>query len=406
MLPSSAAAYELNPLKDRNAGGRSAPPWLKKFDSVHEDLTYAAVACARAIEAGVAGPASPTCSPAVRERSQDEPGNVRDPLIVGLWWNDDPDHYGYANQLIPGAIRYLEMKEVAHRARRSTSAANDPRAKRLLYRSHYTDLQFLHAMATQESEPPAVTQQKIIDWMSFAYQVATGHIRPETQLATLDHPVARLFSNRPAMTVDTLFKPRRKMAHLPVSDLALGSMLHLVQDSYSAGHTRRVPARNGSCSRGGVARFYTYLRQISARHLEHDSRQALRASMVGVRAVTQNPVEASARIILLTRARADWESVVEPYLRKNLFCLDTGAEISGPGPFMPARERAYELARNGDCGRREELAGIRGRLVDQGFPQTGPAGIDRIFASRKHSDRLATLCSARATNKPELRSGM
>lgn len=395
MLPSGAMSYEINPLKDRHLGGKLPPSWMKKFDTVHEDMTYAAVTCASGFADELATGAPLFCPPTVRERTSADPGNIHNALIVGLWWNDDPDHFAYANSLLPGVFSYVEMKQVAKQARASGGRHEDRRANRMIYRSHYGDLAFLHGMATADLETPVATQQKIIHWINFAYQVATAQIPSDTEFGKLDHPVSSLFSTRPRMTVGDLFKPRRRMAHLPVRELALGSMLHLVQDSFAAGHTRRVHTGSGKCSRGRVSQFQFYLRQVSARHLGEDSRGALLQSITRASTHVQNPVDASAQILLFARARADWATVVEPYLRETLFCVDDATVSAGPGAFIPARERAYELAGSGECGELQGLAGIRFRLTVQGFPEEGPGGIDQVLASRRHGSRLAALCSDR-----------
>ncbi len=402
LLPSSAISYEINPLKDRHRGGQLAPPWMKKFDSVHEDMTHTAIACASAYSDELATETPLLCPPTVRERSPGDLGNIHNALIVGVWWNDDPDHFAYANALLPGVFRYVEMKEMAKRARASGGRYKDSRSNRMLYRSHYGDMAFLHAMATAELETPLATQQKIIHWMNFAYQVATAQIAPDTELGQLDHPVGGLFSKQPRMTVDTLFKRKRRMAHLPVSELALGSMLHVVQDSFAAGHTKRVHIGSGRCARGRVSQFYSNLRQVSSRHLAEDSRAALVQSISEASTHVQNSIEASAQILLFARARADWVTVVEPYLRETLFCVDETTQVAGPGAFMPTLERAYELARYGECGELGGLAGVRLRLTTQGFPEAGPGGVNQVFASRRHGHRLAALCARSPSGKQPL----
>ncbi len=362
-------------------------------------MTYAAVVCANAFADELATKTPLLCPPTVRKRTSADPGNIHNALIVGLWWNDDPDHFAYANSLLPGVLSYVEMKQVAKRARASGGLHKDRRSNRMIYRSHYGDLAFLHGMATADLETPLATQQKIIGWMNFAYQVATAQISPDAAFGKLDHPVSKLFSKQPLMTVDNLFKPRRRMAHLSVSKLALGSMLHLLQDSFAAGHTGRVHTGLGKCTSGRVSQFQFYLRQVSARHLGEDSRGALLQNIMRASKHVQNPVDASAQILLFARARADWATVVEPYLRETLFCVDDATVSAGPGAFIPARERAYELAGSGECGELQGLAGIRFRLTVQGFPEEGPGGINQVLASRRHGSRLAALCLQRPSGK-------
>ena len=123
------------------------------------------------------------------------------------------------------------------------------------------------------------------------------------------------------------------MAALPVSELALGSILHVVQDSFAAGHARRVHSASAGCPDGRIVQFHAHFGQIGARHADHDSRRALVERDGEARGATQNAVEASARMLLFARARADWATAVEPYLRRRLFCVDGDGESAGPGGF-------------------------------------------------------------------------
>lgn len=337
-----AAAYELNPLKDRDAGGTKPPAWVRNVDTVHEDITHAALACAAARQAADAAGDQQLCSPTLRARSHGDPGNIASAIIVGLWWNDDPNHLAYARLLVPAAVQYLEMKETARRVRTAGFDAAGRRTRNLLFRSHYGDLQFLHGMATADHESPAASRQKILDWLEFTYGVATGAVAPATLLRDLDHPVALLFDDRRHPTVGALFRNRRSMAHLPVDQLALGSMLHLIQDSFAAGHAHRVQAPSPMCPAGRVAQFHSYLHQAGRDHLVEDKRQAYRFDSSRS---ASNPVDASARIILMARDRADWSAVVEPYLRRNLFCLEGDAAPGGPGRFGPPVQIATERRR-------------------------------------------------------------
>src|SRR5258706_3953856 len=52
----------------------------------------------------------------------------------------------------------------------------------LLARSHYGDLQFLHAMAHEYDLDPTRTQSEILGWLEFVWKVATREIPPETLL--------------------------------------------------------------------------------------------------------------------------------------------------------------------------------------------------------------------------------
>jgi hypothetical protein len=42
----------------------------------------------------------------------------------------------------------------------------------LLHRSHFGDLQFMHAMATKDGEPAETTRRKILMWAEFSWRTA------------------------------------------------------------------------------------------------------------------------------------------------------------------------------------------------------------------------------------------
>jgi hypothetical protein len=75
------------------------------------------------------------------------------------------------------------------------------------------------------------------------------------------------------------------------------------------------------CPNGSVAGFHSFLDQETDEHRAADSRAALHHDTATRFTALQNPVEVSARLILMARSRVDWASVVEPYLRTSLFCL-------------------------------------------------------------------------------------
>ena len=321
LVPTAVAAYQLNPLKDRHRGGHLSG-FARSVDSVHEDITHAAITCASAVGAADPAGANPICSAPVRHRTRADEGNIRNPLIVGLWWNDDPRQFLYGKAVLSAALQWSDAQHSARQVRRSGGRHWHPTMHRLIYRSHFGDLQFLHSMAATRGEPAAETQQRVIAWLAFAYGVATGSIPPGTRLGDLPPPLRDSFAAERSWTVAELFKPRSGMNHLPIGELALGSVLHVAQDSFSSSHTTRDMAPTAACRAGSITKFHFFLDQKTDAHRAADSRAALHRDIATRFTPLQNPVEASARLIVLARRRADWASVVEPYLRSTLFCLE------------------------------------------------------------------------------------
>lgn len=57
----------------------------------------------------------------------------------------------------------------------------------VMTRSHFGDLQFLHAMASEEGVHPGATRAKVLDWLEFAWKVSSREIKPDTFLRDLDN---------------------------------------------------------------------------------------------------------------------------------------------------------------------------------------------------------------------------
>jgi len=335
----SASAYDINPLKNRYRAGDGQLAGLI-FDTVHEDITQRAAHCA-AHPANSAATDDTVLCPIVRPLPQGPDPNFGNALIRGVWWNDDPDQLLYSIHYPTWLVRQRHAGRLARADRdRPGQPPTINSSYRMQYRSHYGDLQFLHAMANADGDAATDVQQRILDWARFAYAVAMGEILPETRLEDVDEPIVQsYFETRPGWSVGYLFAPRYVLrdrpdpdtGRRPVADTALGSILHMIQDSYSRPHTKRVYAGREGCQNGRVVQFYSYANQQSGRHKPHDTR----ASHDGNTQFTsrQNPVEASARLIWLANRRADWTRVVEPYLRNEVFCVGSDAEAASAGEF-------------------------------------------------------------------------
>lgn len=112
----------------------------------------------------------------------------------------------------------------------------------LMTRSHFGDLQFLHSMARDDGVLPQITQRKILDWLQFAWQVFAGEIRPDALLRTVSIPTITEHFGCSDWTVSDIYILGRQDRLLRrLSDIAFGSVLHTVQDSFAAAHASREP---------------------------------------------------------------------------------------------------------------------------------------------------------------------
>lgn len=224
------------------------------------------------------------CSRTARSRWCDHANDVRyipfrdvlEPLVSGVRWNDDTCHMSQRPKTLIGWAAW--MVDPAFR-----------RAANLNYSSHYHDKQFLHAMASSGfgntdsyQEPASATAHKIITWGEFAFRVAEGSIPAETPLEKAGsflepnrHRTFHLmFGNQArSMTVGHLFSGTNDFEAHHVRQLAMGALLHTVQDAFSASHVQRVNDQSTSLKgRGKVIRFLNYRLQNPARHGEQDKR--------------------------------------------------------------------------------------------------------------------------------------
>ena len=231
-------------------------------------------------------------------------------------------------------------------------------------RSHFGDMQFLHAMAARTGEKPEQTREKAMRWLEFSYRVARGEIGPRVNVFSL----REAGSEMDAATrdwVSALFRAPDKQlwrvqdVFLPgVGDLkhvAFGSFLHLVQDSYSASHVRRLARRtqaNGCPSYDAadpIAEFHTYIGQDTERHaLCDDAPDWLDAPRDG------SPADVMAELVQAYADGRDWLSV-KVLIEEKVLRLAHAPRAARPGTCFEApaqvdatdavRERPMALAK-------------------------------------------------------------
>ena len=205
----------------------------------------------------------------------------------------------------------------------------------LMTRSHYGDLQFLHGMAVADGLPAEVTRTEVLQWLQFAWSVATGGIKADTPLRNLDIPLIKDRFGCTGWTVTDLYLLGRVDKMLRnLDDVAFGSVLHTVQDSFAAGHVEREsPVGKDQCGAdvpfprpGSIIEFHSYALQDGSSHDKEDYRDSM---IRQVNSPWPEAVEASRNLVSLYRQRKNW-SEVEPYLQC-LFTLSALSRPSSPG---------------------------------------------------------------------------
>lgn len=316
-------------------------------EPLHESITLAAM-----LDAGVPMPPGT------------EPGDhaPTDELLRGVLWNDDPamllfdededDNWNFSTGLSWFVAFWLAK----------SAAANN--VTNLTGRSHFFDLQFLHAMAETPGEQPGETLARIMMWAETMYRLSIGEgvagtdrlgdvgVVSSVELGGAQYSAAfaSLFDeySRPtgADTLAYLLGQDTAFTGLDVGRRAIGSLLHVVQDSYARGHVRRellnpgdlvVPGsidrfKPGTYGRwGAVENFHSYRGQSAEEHDRYDSPpNTLRPTdltsfngMVGAR----EAVEVSSRVLSRWRAGTPWAATDGPkeYLEGTVFAISPDA---------------------------------------------------------------------------------
>jgi len=294
---------------------------------VHERMAAMSYLCAQNQQDGEPCPGDKGLKPPGFDGSED--------LFHGTRWNDDPNNSFPSDH---GVTWVFWMGDADRLSRAKGIQKIDP----LQYRSHYGDLQFLHAMA-QKADRNAVTKARILDWSHFAYAVAVGEIPPTAMLQSLsrDYPFVQNFaglSKKRSWTVRRLFLNVEDykggeltgVADSSVPMIALGALLHTLQDSYSSSHTSRsFPATDDAAQSGSIQSFLDYAQQKSECHSPSDL--AVGWLVDGGTKATDNPVYHGAWVVRRVLRKAPWTEV-GPYL-DSVYSVTDGMGLPTGGGF-------------------------------------------------------------------------
>ena len=309
-------------------------------EPVHENLTDLSIRCANTplkVENNVI--AACAGRPQLVRAAFDLTASEQDLIRASRWSDAPPMRTGSfinPSRLVCGEVRVPENAACWAMLMSTNSAipfdeatAQVPDAERarvrhtlqnLLRRSHYGDMQFLHAMASP-GEAPARTRERMLHWAAFSYQVANGGIAVDALISSLDSAwhsnILRGLGDR---TVHQLFETRSVAGAETVRRLALGALLHMVQDSFSASHTGREPTAGDTAPFGAITMFHDYGCQSPSQHAESDRAEAAPWLTAATRPA-RDPVTLGAQLIAWSRAGVAWEPQVRDYLETVAFPL-------------------------------------------------------------------------------------
>ncbi|KAI1250468.1 hypothetical protein MGN70_007521 [Eutypa lata] len=234
----------------------------------------------------------------------------------------------------------------------------------LIGRSHFWDLQFFHSMGAALGEQPDDTRAKIMLWLEVAYKIsieegingtdAIGSV-PVTSVVneTTSYRLADFFTAtstpRSTDSLDTLFTCSTQYQGVDIRRRAIGSCLHIVQDSFAKGHTRRellnpedlVAGSNRTefvtgkyAELGAVENFHSYVDQGSA-HADADHWDAGWPAMDPAEPTSFDRLwgarmaqEKGVQLLDFWQAGTAWGGGVEDWLLDEVFSLSPDATPS------------------------------------------------------------------------------
>lgn len=312
-------AYRINPLNRSFTASQKNHFFNKISEPVHEKITLDALEKYEA-----------KCSSLIPQVNnclsdlKDSPV-IYNSIIRGNWWSDDPNQLLYEVKYPAWAV---QLKDAERRAKNKKYVIDGK--YKMMYRSHYGDLQFMHSMASKDEELPEITRDNILMWIEFLYKVSTGELTRTTKFKEVNvQGFNKFFKRQSESELQFVLQQDYRLSRSDDFQLhALGAILHTIQDSYSESHTERDFKSSENCPDGKINRFLSYTYQNPDKHGMEDSKLSYSKSLLH----KNNPLNASEQLIEFSLNKADWESEVLPYLTKTVFCLDN-PEPSGPGRF-------------------------------------------------------------------------
>jgi hypothetical protein len=281
-----------------------------------------------------------------------------DALIAGVRWNDNPrfeltESTSGAQRNCVGSSIYLPDRAKcwgilfydANEGAKEGKVFDGNSGHALLYRVHFGDMQFLHSMASRNGEPASETKAKMMAWAELAYKVARGEIKHSDYLYKCGIPeIERLFSKKPGWTVqllltwdDPTYQPRRVKGEFhdeAFRDLAFGTLLHMIEDSFSKSHVSRNPPGGSKCERvpnydqpGKIISFHGFANQKASKHSKEDNDGAFHNNLL--RYPSLNVVEVGKVFRDYREKNEPWDKLKD-YL-ECVFDLEDPDAKAGPG---------------------------------------------------------------------------
>ncbi|KAK6346357.1 hypothetical protein TWF730_010683 [Orbilia blumenaviensis] len=204
-------------------------------------------------------------------------------IFRGNIWNDDPKCILFNDSSSDNKKKSTGFQWGEEYMKAKLFQSSRGRSGTITGRSHFGDLQFLHAMSCNVGEPAEETREKVLLWCEVMYKIAIGEgITGKEQIDDVSTTRGYWRINRwfggdtdpeGHKTVEYLLTRGTAYHNLNLKYRALGSLLHIIQDSYAKGHTRRseVSYSDGWSQLGPIKTFHCYHGQNAHAHKEFDT---------------------------------------------------------------------------------------------------------------------------------------
>jgi hypothetical protein len=313
------------------------------MDPVHQQITAQAL-----IEAGLMKKGGTYESPEAQEYSR------------GVLWNDDPR----GDLMKPdkftsdwgGIINYgrdfMKFEEEAVERSKSGKAIFGP-GEDMLARTHFGDLGFIHGMAADDNEKAEDTKRKVMMWAEFTTKIAKGEIAGDMKLSDLGKgkdpggkdddaemkEIAKLFPDMKGKSVNDLFGIKDGKGD--IQQRAMGSLLHMVQDSYAGGHSKRD-------ADGKISSFHAYPNQDHSKHGHSDEigeGDTLEEQLKNTPGAS-DAIKHSADILKMMHDPKMKTDDILKHLNDKTFALSDKTEDAGPGEGYEKEEGWWDKTKD------------------------------------------------------------
>ena len=178
-------------------------------------------------------------------------------------------------------------------------------------------------------------------WAEFCWKVATGTYGLKTRLQDVGIAGFAQFFGNGGWTVKDLFTVGNDALRPRISEVAFGSVLHTVEDSFARGHAEREhPSASAACGAlpqfpapPRILEFHSYAHQDGHKHARADTSKAFDDERQ-----TDNPsvVPVGRPLRDFFQSRASWKTV-KPYFDCIFAVVNPDAEASPGAEFASER---------------------------------------------------------------------